>query len=472
MTHMSNPGTNSTVSTVTQTKQYDAAGQVISFTSVATGDLPSSNSGTFESDADGQIVKQTAPNTVTYLIRSSLLGGKVLLELTTNYYPNGTVYYTNNVTSVYVGNEVFARLNYRSDFGPSVSVKRADPLKVNIDNKAVDPMGVTIDAPDWERAINYYNSVWGGLTNLSQPGLFFRGDGNNANPGDYATGCVAIIDGVPGSCDKAKRLFNNGWVNFARNHSPDAPWTVTGHRNPPLPSGMANIVQIKGELTNRHDFSDASFITGDLFETGQQSQQETEAQRRQRLFNEAAQAIRNILSGDNPCSRFFGAFGLSAFNQMIQNATFSSLENENIGIRQNVTRQIYHRSSLPILGENPGGTPYYAYYAPNSFAVNTSGAFFNTSNNLPRFGGFDPGSLGSRIIQLLHELGHVTVASVSTRDLPRNLIQRGYVRGELLLREDGDDPGLSGRNTETVRRNCINEINRIINPPQEQEHNN
>jgi hypothetical protein len=219
---------------------------------------------------------------------------------------------------------------------------------------------------------------------------------------------------------------------------------------------------IKEDVEVKISFDDEIFSGFQGAESG--AQQETIEQRRQRLFDEAVLAVRGILGASNSCSKFFGDFGLTAFNEGIRNATFGELDNINNGIKQQISIPTYHKSRLPVLGEYNNGT-YYDHFTANSYTVNTRGAFFNSVNTLPRFGGYNAGSLQSRVLQLLHELGHQTIKGTSTRGLVRDIVNRGFVRGELLLKEDGGDSSLSETNTTTVLNNCRNQIDALVNPP-------
>ena len=79
-------------------------------------------------------------------------------------------------------------------------------------------------------------------------------------------------------------------------------------------------------------------------------------------------------------------------------------------------------------------------------------------------GGYQAGSLRIRVLQLLHELGHITLnGSFTSNGLPRNLRRRGLVRPGLLLELDGGKPSLSVSNTSKVLKHCRKEIDALPN---------
>ncbi len=193
---------------------------------------------------------------------------------------------------------------------------------------------------------------------------------------------------------------------------------------------------------------------------------QTQTIQQEREFNVAVTTVRSILGSKNPCSEFFGSNALAAFNNMIRNKTFERLDNANVGISMSIeippffksTPPSYINSRLPIIGEMLDGAKIYEYFAPRSFVVNTAGPFFNNAR-APDIDGYSPGSLGSRVIQLLHELGHVTITGFTTKGMGDDIIRRGYVSGSLLLPPDGQNadpnyPRLSQANTETVLQHC------------------
>jgi RHS repeat-associated protein len=205
----------------------------------------------------------------------------------------------------------------------------------------------------------------------------------------------------------------------------------------------------------------------------------------QQLFDEAVGTVKSILQNPaSSCSQFFGAFGASAFQQMIANVTFAADSDRNLGIRQNLSIPVFHPSAPPysggpfVTGGTNSGLPnfghpfvtggaYYGYFAPSSFVVNTNGPFIRQGGNVPGIGNYPSGSLQSRVLQLLHELGHVTItgSGFTGSGLARNITRRGYVRAGLLLEVDSGSNPLtsSGANTREVLKHCKGEIDALGN---------
>ncbi|MBK7704302.1 MAG: hypothetical protein IPJ30_00645 [Acidobacteria bacterium] len=177
--------------------------------------------------------------------------------------------------------------------------------------------------------------------------------------------------------------------------------------------------------------------------------------REQRLFDEAVVEVRRILQDPNSsCNKLFGMFGLKAFDEMIRNVKFDELSNQNTGIRMKLAYPVYGRER-PVVG-TLGDENYYWHFSPDEVVVNTDGPFFRKDRS--PIGNYASGSLQSRVLQLLHELGHVTIVGFSTRRLKKEIRKRGFVRAEALFREDGKNSKRSRKNTDEVLRHCRAEI--------------
>jgi hypothetical protein len=187
-------------------------------------------------------------------------------------------------------------------------------------------------------------------------------------------------------------------------------------------------------------------------------------------FQEAVDAARNILQGDNDCSKFFGGAGITALveiEKFVKNAgskAYASFQGDNkTGIQMDIPTQV-NRSDLPLLA---GLFDYFAI-APNNVRINSNGAFaMAAGNNLPRFGNYNAGSLRSRVLQLLHEVGHLVVIRTdkTVRFIKSNKQKRPFEQWKLtpLLPLDGkaDQKDLSAANTKRVLDACRSEIDKI-----------
>lgn len=109
----------------------------------------------------------------------------------------------------------------------------------------------------------------------------------------------------------------------------------------------------------------------------------------------------------------------------------------------------------------------YAAISPTSVTVNTNGPFVRHviagNQTLSRFGNYSPGSLQSRVLQLLHETGHVVIISTGFTMLRAG--NRFYPMQRLthLLPLDGGDTSLSSQNTDRVLAACRQQIDALRN---------
>lgn len=186
-------------------------------------------------------------------------------------------------------------------------------------------------------------------------------------------------------------------------------------------------------------------------------------------FQEAVDAARNILSGENDCSKFFGGAGLEALLELetavgsASNGGYSNLGDSVTGIKMNVPTKV-NLSELP-LSNLPSG---YVAIAPSRVMINSNGPFarmVSSGTTLSRPGRYNPGSLQSRVLQLLHELGHLVVvrSQLSYKFMTVSGARRRYEMRLLvpLLPLDGNDKNLSEKNTDRVLKACRSEIDKL-----------
>ena len=196
-----------------------------------------------------------------------------------------------------------------------------------------------------------------------------------------------------------------------------------------------------------------------------------------RDFRETVQSVRDILGqngGDNPCANFFGGAGLDALNAIVnrvnaqrENETFTDLGNTSTGIRMNIPTQVnpgevgIPRTSRTNLDGTTTPTREYVAVAPNSIAINTRGPF--VSRSASRIGRYASGTLESRVIQLLHEIGHLVITDTASTLKAITVGGRTRIYRQValahLLALDGNNSGLSVTNTTSVTNACGNQIN-------------
>jgi hypothetical protein len=146
-----------------------------------------------------------------------------------------------------------------------------------------------------------------------------------------------------------------------------------------------------------------------------------------------------ILKEENSCSRLYGgSSAIGALNELVRRLTPTHLDRL-IGVR--------------MQGETSSARDHLTGRAFRLFQhteINLSGPFFrgNTSpfeSKVPFIGSFPPNTREARVTILLHELGHL----LSTADK------------QWVLPDDGNDVGLSRKNTERVIDVCRDQITQI-----------
>jgi hypothetical protein len=160
-----------------------------------------------------------------------------------------------------------------------------------------------------------------------------------------------------------------------------------------------------------------------------------------KVFSSAYYDTVAILSADNRCSEFFGGPStVDIFNQIIAKMRKDYLP-ANIGIRMSGT-------TASVINTQTNR----AYRLFEKVAVNGNGPFYRTKyphsdQSLPGIGTYEPASRESRVLMLLHELGHTVKAD----------------DGEWYCRNDGKDEILSRRNSLLIEKVCGEEIANLGN---------
>ena len=175
---------------------YDSAGRLTS-----TGDFIGGMSIAQDYDGDGQPVKRiedrqslTTPIT-TYYLRSSVLGGQVVTEVSTTGFRSGT-----HNTHIYVNGSEIAR--YDSWLNQVLS--KLSNLVTGSGSQELDPLGgyVGFVDPFVQNPNTTYDSLHPGEA------LYFQ----DANPFDPGSGCE--VDGLPTDCSRLAHELENGTVGI------------------------------------------------------------------------------------------------------------------------------------------------------------------------------------------------------------------------------------------------------------------
>jgi len=146
-----------------------------------------------------------------------------------------------------------------------------------------------------------------------------------------------------------------------------------------------------------------------------------------------------ILNEENSCSNLYGGSpAIAALNQLFQKLHPTYLD-RNIAIRMKGATTIFqsYRSK-------------FSFRVFDVVEINREGAFFRGNNpgerRIPLIGNYQPNTRESRVVVLLHELGHMV---------------RDKNNKSWLFADDGDDRYLSQKNSETVVGACQNQIESV-----------
>ncbi len=149
----------------------------------------------------------------------------------------------------------------------------------------------------------------------------------------------------------------------------------------------------------------------------------TQPSKNMQNFLQAVKLVRDILKtddGKNDCASFFGGMGESALQGIVNyvqragDRAFRSIGGNDsqtgTGIRMN--QETTYADTRPMMSIPGDGSPPLGVISPGMVTINTDGAFVRNvpvraGASLPLYGGYRPGTLASRVTQLLHEMGHL-----------------------------------------------------------------
>jgi hypothetical protein len=148
----------------------------------------------------------------------------------------------------------------------------------------------------------------------------------------------------------------------------------------------------------------------------------------------------SILKEDNACSRYYGgAPAISALNELIAQLHPTYID-RTIAIRMSGRTTLF-QSNLTK----------FSFRVFDKAEINLAGAFYKGNGpferRIPLIGSLQPNTRASRIVVLLHELGH--------------MVHNVENQGQWLLPDDGSDQKLSLDNTEVVLKVCRKDIDAI-----------
>jgi YD repeat-containing protein len=451
--------------------KYDAAGRMVEMTDTVSRPNNSTAARTQRRsyDGDGRWIKELKNNVGTYHVRSTALRGAVLTELDSS----GQKLKTN----VYAGGELLARQEnnkvvwqHRTPFGTSewdtasngevLDRTELDPLNADVGTEPPESEGGAEMGPifppfDHPSASSNAVMIDGAFLPdilLSILTNFGSGGGVSSSDGGGVGGTFMMVSATEDhtSTEGVETIDNGGSAQLDGQGMPrlsGAHVTITSR----IVSYMINVptgISIRTFVSQR--------VSENL-----------------RDFQEAVAAVRGILQDDNTCSRSYGGAGLDALNAIddsVNRAGDSAFQpfpdnDTSTGISMRVPPLTVPQSEAPVTG--PGS---FTSQAPVSVRINTNGPFVRAwptgGNGLPRIGGYRPGSLESRVTQLLHEIGHLTVTNATGTAIAvnRGNNQTSIYRMStltLLLPVDGGNAALSERNTDRVMGACRGQIDAL-----------
>jgi hypothetical protein len=163
--------------------------------------------------------------------------------------------------------------------------------------------------------------------------------------------------------------------------------------------------------------------------------------RKDAVYASAYKDAYQILSGQNPCSRFFGGplKAVEVLNGLFDKLEASRLSSTKVGL------SMY--GSVRMVSNDKTGASYRLF---DKAVINTRGPFYqrkfsNADPFVPGVGSFQPNTREARATILLHEMGHLLQAD----------------DGHWLLPNDGESDEQSRKNTETIETRCGKEIKEL-----------
>ena len=161
-------------------------------------------------------------------------------------------------------------------------------------------------------------------------------------------------------------------------------------------------------------------------------------------LNQLEQALldaADVLERDNPCAGFFGGpqVSVSVLNALAEQIEVEPMPDSGMGVKMS-------GSFINHVDEQTGA----AYRLFHHTNINLNGPFYRTKSfaedrAVPYVGSFLPNTREARVLMLLHELAHLIAGP----------------DGRWLIPDDGDDQGLSRKNTLTIEARCRDQIKEI-----------
>jgi hypothetical protein len=190
-------------------------------------------------------------------------------------------------------------------------------------------------------------------------------------------------------------------------------------------------------------------------------------------FYEAVNAIRGILGenkGDNPCANFYGGAAPKILDGIVSKvesqgkSTFKFYDDPGLGISTSFFSTGNGFMGPSTLFNFDGSTTLVMSGTdPAGFNINTNGPFVSSFSK--SVGSFGSANLKARVLLILHEIGHLTIAGLTPTTSVARYGGKAHVYEEEtvtpLLPLDGKDNRKSRENTEKVEKACGGQIQKL-----------
>jgi hypothetical protein len=179
-----------------------------------------------------------------------------------------------------------------------------------------------------------------------------------------------------------------------------------------------------------------------------------EAPNPQRAIATAVSEARLILSEQNACSDFLCGVGRASSNSYAVRALDALGAMLKVGSCKKTEAGICLTPPWHYEGDD-SNFRVLTYRIPKTAEVNVAGPFLNSSYphnlsmSLPQIGTYAPNTEWARVLQILHEVGHMVMDPTIAQPPPSNVP---------LLPNDGDSDDRSIENTKIVQRHCRQQI--------------
>jgi hypothetical protein len=456
-------GRNTTIGT--RTYKFDAVGRQTLMT--AQQMLPNGHhiqvSETSGYDADGVKVYDAASGVINYYLRSSVLGGAIIEEIGSNGQKN--VGYVYSAMGTELAQQSSGSVNWKHNTPAGTSQYTMVSSISAIGRIELDPLGadVSITAPAEPPPSEGNGDVgaghFAGLMDARWSDFF------NLSSGCSKAGVAASCSGPLANSNLAaqeRAFFGSRWYDLPGNANERARGeerydSIRAGYDPAFNRlvGSVTVTYASGAVETKKNptldeyqrletayladsgYSDLETNTVTVYGGAEYFISPQNPDSFQQAVDKAVAKSKAILQADNDCSKFFGPNAVAALEALAKKLTLAS--NYKQGITTNTGISQSYDSTIVVNGPNN----VVAYRLPTSAEVYRNGPFF-MSPGAKSIGGYHAGSMGAQVTSILHEVAHDMITD------PKKYTP--------LIPNDGTDPSLSNKNTQTILNHCSKEI--------------